>query len=116
MDLALAFGMPVGVLSRLMTERELARWIAYMRKRKLPQVRIESYLAQIAYYVVAVMGGNANVALSDFLLDFESKEPARKRRSKTAADPGDDGPSDEDIDALKDELGFNPIARNTNGS
>lgn len=116
MDLALALGMPVGVLSRLMTEREFARWIVYMRKRKLPQARIESYLAQISFYLVRVMGGNENVTLCDFLLDFTSKDTAKKKRRRAQPDDDEDDLSEDELDELKRDLGFKPLAGGSNGT
>jgi len=68
MDLAMEFGLPVGVLSRLLTERELKAWNRYARRRMLPQRRIEAYLAQIAQLVAQTMGGS-KAPLSAFLFD-----------------------------------------------
>jgi hypothetical protein len=68
MDLALEFGLPVGVLSRLLTEREFRAWDRYARRKMLPQRRIELYLAQIAKTVAQSIGGS-NAKLSDFLFD-----------------------------------------------
>jgi len=92
MDLALEFGLPVGVLSRLLTERELWEWDRYARKRMLPTRRLELYLAQIAH--VAARTAGADVSLSDFLFDPKPPEP-------TAVD----------IEEVRKAFGFNPRSR-----
>ncbi len=48
MDLALALGMTVGDLLERTSDRELDGWVAYAKKRGLPQRRQELYLAQVA--------------------------------------------------------------------
>jgi hypothetical protein len=73
MDLALEFGLPVGMLSRLLTERELLAWNRYSRRKMLPQRRIELYLAQIARLIAVTMGGS-KAPLSAFLFDPPSAD------------------------------------------
>jgi len=90
MDLALAFGLPVGVLSRLLTERELWEWDAYARKKMLPQRRLELYLAQISKVIAQTMAG-AEVSISDFLFDPKREEVPEA-----------------DLEAAKLAFGFNP--------
>ena len=68
MDLALEFRLPVGVLSGILTERELRAWDRYDKRYHLPQRRLELYLAQIARYIAATMGGS-KAPLSAFLFD-----------------------------------------------
>ena len=52
-------------------------WARYANEQRLPVRRIEVYLAQIAYYIAATMGGSKS-KLSDFLIDFvpPSQEPS----------------------------------------
>jgi len=90
MDLALEFGLPVGVLSRLLTEREFRAWDRYARRKMLPSRRVELYLAQIARYIAQTMGG-ADAPLSAFLFD-----------------PQPDAPDEVDLDEMKKAFGFNP--------
>ena len=71
MDLALEFGLPVGVLSRLLTERELRAWRRYAERKMLPSRRVEIYLAHIARYIAITMGGS-KAPLTAFLLDRPS--------------------------------------------
>jgi predicted GNAT superfamily acetyltransferase len=98
MDLALELGWPVGLLSRVLTERELAKWLAYSQKRKLPQMRIELYLAQLSFLIASAFGGKRDAKLSDYILDFESRP--------SSATPDDD--EDADVEELHAVLQFKP--------
>lgn len=97
MDLALSLGMPVAALSR-MSERELRQWSGYASKRMLPQRRLEVQLAQIALLIAQTMGGAEGVTIKDFLFDPPPTE-----------DEQDAEVTDEDVDALKEAIGFNPV-------
>lgn len=100
MDLALELGWPVSMLSQAMTEREFAKWSAYSHKHKLPSMRIELYLAQIAYLIANAFGGRGEQkSLADYILDFESRDPRKAR----AVDDEDD-----DVEELKQVLQFKP--------
>lgn len=75
MDLALALGQPTALLKHAMTERDLSRWIAYVRKRQFPSFRLEVYIAKLTMVVAQVMGGAKDAKLSDFILEFDSDAP-----------------------------------------
>lgn len=92
MDLALELGMTVGELSHRMTERELIRWQKYASKKMLPARRVEFYMAQVALMIGRTMGGNSQATLHDYLLDI----------------PDDTPMTDEELDELKADIGFNP--------
>lgn len=69
MDLALELGTTANALSRVMTERELHEWALYVRRRMLPQRRLELLLAQVALLIAKTMGGVKDAKLSDYLFD-----------------------------------------------
>lgn len=68
MDLALEFGMPVSMLSKVLKERELKQWAAYSRKYILPTRRRDLYLAQVSM-ILAKVNGAKDVSLEDFMFD-----------------------------------------------
>lgn len=84
-------GVPINDLSS-MTERSLRLYQAYGEQRGFPSRRIELYLAQLAMLIAQTMGGAKNVKLADFLF-----EPQKE--------------SADDLDALKQEIGFSPRKR-----
>lgn len=102
MDLALALGQPPALLKHAMTERELSRWIGYVRKRQLPSFRIELYLAKLTMIIAQTMGGAKDAALEDFILDFDS------RAEREDSDDDDDI----DVDEVQRAFGFRPRVRN----
>lgn len=78
--------MPVGMMSRCMSEREFRDWQRYAQKKMLPTRRIELYMAQIALVLSRTVGNSHDAQLSDFLFDL---------------------PEAPDVD-LKSEIGFAP--------
>lgn len=68
MDLALEFGMPVSMLSKVLKERELRQWTAYSNKYHLPTRRRDLYFAQLAL-ILAKTSGAKDVILEDFMFD-----------------------------------------------
>lgn len=76
MDLALAFGVPVSVLRRTLTESELGQWVRYARMPGMPWRRIELYLAQLALMVARGPLENAQtMTLKDFMFETEAERP-----------------------------------------
>jgi len=76
--------MTLATMERTMSEREFRQWIAYASKRPLPTRRLEAYLANVCS-VIAQTSGNAEVKLSDFLLEFSAKAPPKKAPGTEAA-------------------------------
>jgi hypothetical protein len=67
--LALALGWKsIAALKRGMAEREFTRWQLYANKYRLPQRRIELYLAQVALWC-ARGPTSADVGFDEFLFD-----------------------------------------------
>lgn len=96
MELALHLGGPAERLAREMTELEFQDWGRYSRQHLLPFRRLEVYLAQVAWAVARYMGGNAQVPLSEFLIEFGERQ-----------DDDFDG-EEVDLDALKASVQFSP--------
>lgn len=97
MDLALEMGLPFETLAQRMTEREFRAWDRYSQRKYLPARRMEIYMAQLAYYVVAAIGGAENLSVADFLLapNVAASEAAQ-----------DAEVTEQDVEALKAEIGF----------
>lgn len=96
MALALEFGMPVGMMTKVMTEPEFAQWSRFARRRMLPLQRLEIYLAQIAMMIARTMGGATDAKLSDFMIQTLTDQEVQE---------------EEDLEALKEAFGFNPRPR-----
>ena len=67
-----------------MSEREFSNWLTFAGSRLLPVRRMEAYLAQLCS-VIAQTSGNAEAKLSDFLLDFGTKQRKPKPKPNGAA-------------------------------
>lgn len=91
MQLALALGMSADRLEREMTHRELRQWVTFARNNVMPFRRLEIYMQQIALTVAQAVGGNADLTVDDFRIDF-----------------GPEHEQDPDLDASKAAFGFSP--------
>lgn len=98
MELALEFGMPVGMMSRVMSEAELEQWARYASRRLLPTKRIEILLAQVSRFIAMTMGGATDASIADFMIQPRIEEPEVVV-------------TDEDLAEMKEFFGFSPRPR-----
>lgn len=85
MDLALAFGLPLGELRGRMTEREFGLWGRYASERGLPWRRVELMLAQICMYLdLARKPQGASARIADYLIGEKPREKSASERSRIA--------------------------------
>lgn len=94
MELALELGMPLGTMTRSMTEAEFREWQHFAAKRMLPARRIELQLARICHLIAVTMGGAKEATVQDYMLT-DPEEPA----PLTAED---------EVEAAKDVFQFRP--------
>ena len=93
MDLSLQSGWPLSFIERL-PERELSLWAKYAQQKGFPNRRHELGLALITKWIAMTMGGVERPDLRDFLFD-----PPEEDHEMT----------DDELEALKADIGFNPI-------
>ena len=84
-----------------MSEREFQGWIAYARRKSLPQRRIELMLANIARRIDITMGGRGdNPGLDEYLFD-PADDDADERATAIEAEDA--------VDSAREFFGFRPV-------
>lgn len=89
----------MGELAARMTEREFQGWVAYAKRKSLPQRRIELMLANLTRVIDVSMGGRKdNPGLDEYLFD----PPAD-------AAPGKPIEAEAAVEDAREFFGFRPV-------